>query len=75
MLNFRKRKDIAVKKWRSRAWSINPRVTKLSIIKTEAPKVENIDTADLALISSSQLQENCAQFFEAIADMEQINQQ
>ena len=71
MLNFHKRKDVAVKKWRSRAWIIDPRVTRL-IIKTEAPNMENIDNADPDLDSSSQLLKKHAQSFEAITDMEQF---
>ena len=73
--NFWNKKGVAVKKWRSRAWSIDPKVTKLSIIKTEAPNMENIDVADPFLDASSKLLENYPQLFEAIADMEHFGQQ
>ena len=36
MPRFWKKKGQAIKKWRSRAWSIDPRITKLTIIKVEA---------------------------------------
>jgi hypothetical protein len=72
LLNFWNRKGVAVKKWRSRAWSIDPRVTRLSIIKTEASNMENIDDADPVLDSSFQLLENCSHIFEAIADIEHL---
>jgi hypothetical protein len=71
LLNFWNRKGVAVKKWRSRAWSIDPRVTNL-IIKTEAPNIQNIDNADPVLDPSSQLLKNDSQLFEAIADIEQF---
>lgn len=75
MFNFWNRKGVAVKKWRSRAWSIDPKVTRLLIIKTEAPNMDNIDDADPVLNSSSRLLENYCQLFEAIADIEHFGQQ
>jgi hypothetical protein len=75
VFNFWNRKRVAVKKWRLRAWSIDPKVTRLSIIKTEAPNIENIDDADPVSDASSQLLENCSQLFEAIADIEHFSQQ
>jgi hypothetical protein len=41
MLRFWKRKGEAVRKWRSRAWSIDPKVTHLTIINTEVLKPED----------------------------------
>lgn len=35
MKNFWNRKSQAAKKWRSRAWLIDPKVTKITIIKNE----------------------------------------
>jgi hypothetical protein len=75
-----KRKGKAVKKWRSRAWSIDPKKTKITIIKVET---SNIDLMDLDLSNpfaslplqtenSPQLPESCNQIFEAITNMEQI---
>jgi hypothetical protein len=68
------KKSRAVKNWRSRAWSIDPKVTNLTIIKTEA-KLENIDIKDFNLnfnLHFSQLLKNYPQYFEAVADIEQF---
>jgi hypothetical protein len=75
LLNFWNKKGVAVKNWRSRAWSIDPKVTKLLIIKTETPNIENIDDADPVLDASSKLLENYSQLFEAIEDIEHFVQQ
>jgi hypothetical protein len=75
-----KRKGNTVKKWRSRAWSIDPKKTKITIIKVET---SNIDLTDLDLSNpfaslplqtgkSPQLPESCDQIFEAITNIEQI---
>ena len=61
MSRFWKRKGVAVRKWRSRAWSIDPKVTNLTIIKVEASNMPN------------QLLEAYPQYYDAIADMEQFN--
>jgi hypothetical protein len=74
MLQLWKRKSIAVKKWRSRAWSIDPKVTNLTIIKTEA-KPKSIDTVDSYLnfnLDFPKLLNSYPQYFEVIADMEQF---
>jgi hypothetical protein len=78
-----RRKSRAVKKWRSRAWSIDPKKTKLTIIKAEALNLENPEFADLNLTDqvsilslpideSSQLLEFCTEGINALTDMEQI---
>ena len=72
MPKFWKRKGKAVKKWRSRAWSIDPSKTNLIIIKAEK-NIEGIDTADSNLnfnMNFSRLLENYPQYFDAIEDME-----
>ncbi len=75
MLRFWNRKGKAVKNWRSRAWSIDPKVTNLTIINTEAEKnSECLNTADSDL-DVPKLLKNCPQYFEALADMEQFGQQ
>ena len=74
LLNFWNRKGVAAKKWRSRAWSIDPKITRLTIV-TEAPKMQNIDDADSTSDASSRLQKNYSQLFEAIKDIEQFGQQ
>lgn len=72
LLRFRSRKGKAVKNWRSKAWSIDPKVTNLTIIKDEAVKLEILDTADVNL-NFPQLLKNYPQYFGAIADMEQFS--
>ena len=74
MSRFWKRKGKAVKKWRSRAWSIDPNKTNLTIIKAES-KLESIDVADFNLnfnMNFPQLLESCPQYFDAMPDMEQF---
>ena len=78
-------KGTAVKKWRSRAWSIDPKKTKLTITRVQDQlslnPEENLEITDLDLANptsfltshkteSSQLPENCNKFFEAITDIE-----
>ena len=76
MLRLWKRKDIAVRKWRSRAWSIDPKVTNLTIIKTEIEKnIESLDTVDSDLgfnLDFPKLLNNYPQYVETLADMEQF---
>lgn len=78
VIRFWKRKGNAIKKWRSRAWSIDPKKTKITIIKVE---MSNIDLMDLDLSNpfasltlqtekSPQLPESCNQIFEAVTNME-----
>jgi len=75
-----KRKGKAVKKWRSRAWSIDPKKTKITIIKVETSNTELMDlglsnlfaSIPLQTEKSPQLPESCNQIFEAITNMEQI---
>lgn len=75
-----KRKGNAVKKWRSRAWSIDPKKTKITIIKVETSNTElrDLDLSNpfaslpLQTEKSPQLPECCNQIFEAITNMEQI---
>ena len=46
------RKKQPIKKWRSRAWTINPKKTKITIIKSESNLViseENSELADFEL--------------------------
>jgi hypothetical protein len=82
-LRLFRRKGRAVKKWRSRAWSIDPKKTKLTIIRTEASNLENPEFTDLNLADpvsilslpidkSSQLPEFCAEGINALNDMEQV---
>ena len=77
MSRFWKRKGVAVRKWRSRAWSIDPKVTNLTIIKTEAEKtIESLDTADSNLdfnLNFFKLLKDYPQYFDALADMEQFS--
>jgi hypothetical protein len=60
VLRIWKRKDVAIKNWRSRAWSIDPKKTNLTIIKVEASDMPN------------RLFETYPQYYDAIADMEQL---
>jgi hypothetical protein len=79
MLRFWNRKDDAVKKWRSRAWSIDPKVTNLTIIKADS-KLERMDIAralDFNLdfnfgldLDFPKLLKVYPEYFEAIADIE-----
>jgi len=79
------RKGQPVKKWRSRAWSIDPKKTKITIIK-EASNIiiteENLELVDLDLeelisslyfpiAKSKQLGELCNRGAGALLDMEQ----
>jgi hypothetical protein len=76
-LKFFHRKSRAIKKWRSRAWCIDPKVTNLTIIKTEAEKtMESLDTADSNLdfnLNFFKLLKDYPQYFDALADMEQFS--
>ena len=79
------RKGQAVKKWRSRAWSIDPKKTKITIIKNASNLVvseENIELVDLNLEEliaalyfpidkSTQLVELCNRGAGALPDIEQ----
>ena len=38
MLSLFKKKNRAIKKWRSRAWSIDPKKTRLTILKAKTPR-------------------------------------
>jgi hypothetical protein len=64
-----RRKSKAVKKWRSRAWSIDPKVTNLTIIRTDVVNLERLDKANFN-VNFPQLLESYPQYFDAIADME-----
>jgi hypothetical protein len=75
MLRLWKRKRNAVKNWRSRAWSIDPRLTNLTIIKTEA-KIDCMDLEDSNLdfnLDFPKLLEDYPHYFVALADMEQFS--
>ena len=68
------RKSKAIKNWRSRAWSIDPKVTNLTIIKTEA-KIDCMDLEDSNLdfnLDFPKLLEEYPQYFVALADMDQF---
>ncbi len=69
MLRLWNRKGEAVKKWRSRAWSIDPRVTNLTIIKTENADLKSIDVPD-SNFDLSRMLKDYPQYFDAIADIE-----
>jgi hypothetical protein len=74
MLRFWNRKGKAIKNWRSRAWSIDPNKTNLTIIRAK-PKLETMDIADFNLnlnMNFPQLLEEYPRYLEAIADMEQF---
>jgi hypothetical protein len=77
MLRLWNRKRDGVKKWRSRAWSIDPKVTNLTIIKTDS-KLESMHIIDFNLdfdfgfdLNFPKLLKGYPQYFEAIADIEQ----
>jgi hypothetical protein len=75
MSRFWKRKGKAVKNWRSRAWSIDPRVTNLTIIKTQA-KIDFMDLEDSNLdfnLDFPKLFKGYPHYFVALADMEQFS--
>jgi hypothetical protein len=79
MLRLWNRKGNAVKKWRSRAWSIDPKVTNLTIIKSEATEPENLELTHSNMEDNSTSSRFSCTFFEAypqyysaIADMEQF---
>ena len=65
------RKNKAVKNWRSRAWSIDPKVTNLTIIKTEAANLELLDLSG-ADLDFHHLFTSYPQYFDAITDIEQF---
>jgi len=78
MLRLWNKTGITVKNWRSRAWSIDPKVTNLIIIKTEPAKnIERLDTANTNLnfnLDFPKLLKNYPQYFDALANMEQFDQ-
>jgi hypothetical protein len=76
------RKGKAARKWRSRAWSIDPKKTNLTIIKTGTLKPSNQEITDLDLDNSilnlflfhdkgPQLPDSCTQYLDSLTDMEQ----
>jgi hypothetical protein len=73
------RKSKAVKNWRSRAWSIDPKVTKLTIIKSEESNAADTRIAELDAHPSMhvfrlpRLLAVYPQYCDAIANMEQIS--
>jgi hypothetical protein len=87
VLRILKRKDKAVDKWRSRGWSIDPKKTKLTIIKVGASNLddsaENEEIADLNLVNTniflssfmdkSQMFNSCIQGINVLTDMEQVS--
>lgn len=72
MLRLWNTKGNAVRKWRSRAWSIDPKVTNLTIIKEIV--LQRIDTdSNLNFnLNFPKLIEAYPQYFEAITDIEQF---
>lgn len=78
MLRLWNRKGDAVKKWRARAWSIDPKVTNLTIINTDS-KLENMDVMDFNSDSTfgfdldfPKLLKAYPEYFKAIAEIEQF---
>jgi methyl coenzyme M reductase subunit C-like uncharacterized protein (methanogenesis marker protein 7) len=76
MLRLWNRKNNAVRNWRSKAWSIDPKVTNLTMIKTEVEKkIERLDAVYYNLtfnLDFPKLLKDYPQYFEALADMEQF---
>jgi hypothetical protein len=70
MLRLWKHKGNAIKNWRSRAWSIDPKVTNLTIIKADA-QLTNLDSTPSEW-DLPKLFQSYPQYFTAIADMEQF---
>ena len=74
---FWKRRNKAVKNWRSRAWSIDLRVTKLTIIKDEESEgqVVELESNQHSFTHSNgspRWLERYPQYCNSIADMEQL---
>ena len=75
---FWKRRSKAVKNWRSRAWSIDPKVTNLTIISSEESNVVIEQIEELFTCPSGYIRrlpeglETCPQYHDAMADMEQF---
>ena len=75
---FWKRKSKAVKNWRSRAWSIDPKVTNLTIIRSEESNVVIEQIEELFACPSGHIRrlpeelEACPQYIDAIADLEKF---
>jgi hypothetical protein len=72
MFRIWNKKDTAVKKWRSRAWSIDPKVTNLTIIKSDNTNPESTAVTDSNL-DLPQMRKDFPQFFDAIGDIEQFS--
>ncbi len=75
-MKFLHRKGKAVKNWRSRAWSIDPKVTKLTIIKAEESDVQIAELTARPPMHADRLPQwldVCPQYCDAIADMEQFS--
>jgi hypothetical protein len=76
MLRLWNRKSNAVRNWRSRAWSIDPKVTSLTILKTEVERnMKRLDAVDFNLnfnLVFPKLLKSFPQYFEAITDIEQF---
>jgi hypothetical protein len=76
---FFHRKSKAVKNWRSRAWSIDPKVTKLTIIESEESNAVDTQITELTARPHTcadrppQWLEVYPQYCDAIADMEQFS--
>jgi hypothetical protein len=62
VLKFWKRKDEAVKNWRSRAWSIDPNKTKITILVKKRKGLPTSTTLDIqeAVVISNYLIMLCA---------------
>jgi hypothetical protein len=76
MLRLWNRKGVAIRKWRARAWTIDPKVTNLTIINT-ASKLESMNVIDFNLDSTfsfvldfPKLLKAYPEYFEAIVDLE-----
>jgi hypothetical protein len=75
---FWKRKSKAVKNWRSRAWSIDPKVTNLTIIRSEESNVAIAQIEASFPCPSSHIHslleelEAYSQYYNAVTDLEQL---
>ena len=75
---FWKRKSRAIRNWRSRAWSIDPKVTNLTIINSEESNtvIEQIEELFACpsghILRLSEGLEACPRYHDVIADMEQF---
>jgi hypothetical protein len=76
---FWKRKSKAVKNWRSRAWSIDPKVTNLTIIRSEESNVAIAQIEESFPCPSSHTHslleelEAYSQYYNAVTDLEQLH--